>query len=265
MRQNHHESFEFPPTASTAKRYRVSYEAKDLINRILQEKEHRLCSKKYAVNDHQQQTRGLAGKTVSSNLGTQDYQGHFVFPDDASDIKAHPFFAGILWDRLHLTKPPEVPVVKSRYDTRYFDEEDPISEVDDGTSNDSLQEEELQAQEAYEAEIAAAFERDTAMKAHNGDNTRVLQIGDNLIEPREPDTPGTVLVNKTLGKTREKKRPRDRILRDKNVSRHAMELRKKGAFLGYTYRRPRIAMDYDEGSRISKESSSRRGRIPSVY
>ena len=232
---------------------------------MLQEKEHRLCSKKYAVNDHQQQTRGLAGKTTSLHPGAQDYHGHFVFPDDANDIKAHPFFAGIPWDRLDLTKPPEVPVVKSRHDTRYFDEEDPISEVDDGTSNDSLQEEELQAQEAYEAEIAAAFDRDTAMKAHNGDNTRVLQIGDHLVEPREPDTPGTVVANKTLGKTRERKRPRDRILRDRNVARQAMELRKKGAFLGYTYRRPWTAVDNNEASRISKESSSRRGRIPSVY
>ena len=262
--QNHHESFEFPPTASTAKRYRVSFEAKDLINRMLQEKEHRLCSKKYAINDHQQQLRGLE-RTTSLNPGTQNYQGHFVFPDDASDIKAHPFFAGIPWDRLHLTKPPEVPVVKSRHDTRYFDEEDPISEVDDGSSNDSLQEEELQAQEAYEAAIAAAFERDAALKAHHGDNTRGLQIGDDLIEPKGPDTLGTVVANKTMGKTRERKRPRDRILRDKNIARQALELRKKGAFLGYTYRRPRTAIESNEGSRISKESSSRRGRIPSLY
>ena len=262
--QNHHESFEFPPSASTSKRYKVSFEAKDLINRMLQEKEHRLCSKKYAINDQQQQTKRLAGKTSSSNLRVQDYQGHFVFPDDATDIKAHPFFTGIPWERLHLTKPPEVPVVKSRYDTKYFDEEDPISEVDDASSNDSIREEELQAQEAYEAEIAANFEREAAENGGNGMDFNALQTANNSAKARA-ETPGTVIASKTIGKTKEKKRPRDRILRDKSVARQVMELRKKGAFLGYTYRRPRALASSVESVRIGRESVSRRGRIPSVH
>jgi hypothetical protein len=39
------------------------------------------------------------------------------------------------------------------------------------------------------------------------------------------------------GKT--KKRARDKALRDPSVGRKVMELRKKGAFFGYTYRRPK--------------------------
>jgi hypothetical protein len=41
---------------------------------------------------------------------------------------------------------------------------------------------------------------------------------------------------------KEKKRPRDKILRDPEVGRQVLEIRKKGAFVGYTYRRPRFAM-----------------------
>jgi hypothetical protein len=40
-------------------------------------------------------------------------------------------------------------------------------------------------------------------------------------------------------KKKQKKRPRDRILRDHNISRQVLELRKKGAFLGYTYLKPK--------------------------
>lgn len=38
---------------------------------------------------------------------------------------------------------------------------------------------------------------------------------------------------------KEKKRPRDKMLRDPVVGRKCMELRKRNAFFGYTYRRPR--------------------------
>lgn len=38
---------------------------------------------------------------------------------------------------------------------------------------------------------------------------------------------------------KEKKRPRDKMLRDAAVGKKVMELRKKAAFFGYTYRRPR--------------------------
>lgn len=45
----------------------------------------------------------------------------------------------------------------------------------------------------------------------------------------------------TMGKAqrpkKERKRPRDKLLRDPVLGRKALELRKKGAFLGYTYRR----------------------------
>ena len=41
---------------------------------------------------------------------------------------------------------------------------------------------------------------------------------------------------------KEKRRPRDKVLRDVHVGKKAMEIRKKKAFFGYTYRRPKPLM-----------------------
>ncbi|CAI6335355.1 unnamed protein product [Periconia digitata] len=41
---------------------------------------------------------------------------------------------------------------------------------------------------------------------------------------------------------KDKKRPRDKLLRDPTVGRTVLELRKKGAFIGYTYRRPTFTL-----------------------
>ena len=56
---------------------------------------------------------------------------------------------------------------------------------------------------------------------------------------------------KTKKAGKEKKRPRDRVLRDKVVGRQVLDLRKKGAFLGYTYRRPRFSVGEEERGRQS--------------
>ena len=47
------------------------------------------------------------------------------------------------------------------------------------------------------------------------------------------------------GRAKEKKRARDKLLRDPKVGRTVLEIRKRGAFIGYTYRRPRgtVMMD----------------------
>lgn len=52
-----------------------------------------------------------------------------------------------------------------------------------------------------------------------------------------------------VGKVREKKRPRDRVLRDKDARRKVLEIRKKGAFPGYTYRRPKLVSFEEERGR----------------
>ena len=204
----------FPSPESTDKRDKVSFEAMELINSLLQEKEHRICSKKYKANDHSK--RLIGGR---SDKQMRDYQGYYVYPDDATDIKAHPFFHGLSWDRLHLSRPPFVPDVKSREDTKYFDEEDPISDVEDESSYNGSQ----------RRSAGVAVEHDTQVDGP------LWQREDVEAKPRK------------AGK--EKKRPRDRVLRDKVVGRQVLELRKKGAFLGYAYRRPGFSVGEEDRGR----------------
>ena len=186
----------------------------ELINSLLQEKEHRICSKKYKANDHPK--RLIGGR---SDKQMRDYQGYYVYPDDATDIKAHPFFHGLSWDRLHLSRPPFVPDVKSREDTKYFDEEDPISDVED------------------ESSFSVSQRKSTGIAVEH-----TTQVDGPLWQ-------GEVVEAKPRKAGKEKKRPRDRVLRDKVVGRQVLELRKQGAFLGYAYRRPGFSVGEEERGR----------------
>ena len=241
------------------RRDRVSYDAMDLINSILQEKQHRLCSQKYKLNDYQHSKR-IPGQLIAARANKQsvDYQGHYVYADDATDIKAHPFFNGIEWDRLHLSRPPFIPDIKSRDDTKYFDDDDPISDVDDASSNCSASNDPyvgLRAKTTAVAGLAGVAQVDGAPVLHD------LGLGNglaNVVARTEGDPINNAVAtddSKAKNARREKKRPRDRVLRDKEVGRKVLELRKRGAFLGYTYRRPLASRDEEDRGR---QGSSRR-------
>lgn len=234
------------------RRDRVSYDAMDLINSILQEKEHRLCSPKYKLNDYDFSKR-VKGQLVRADRESVDYQGHYVYADDATDIKAHPFFHGLAWDRLHLSRPPFVPDVKSRDDTKYFDDDEPISDVDDASSYSS-------APNGPELELCTntvvrAAGLAVASQVDGADGPKGPGLGDRLngmVTRTEGDAVNIVVAAddaKAKKVHREKKRPRDRVLRDKEVGRKVLELRKKGAFLGYTYRRPLVSRDDEDRGR----------------
>jgi protein-serine/threonine kinase len=49
-------------------------------------------------------------------------------------------------------------------------------------------------------------------------------------------------IRKRKSHKKDKKRPRDKALRDTSVGRTVLEIRKKGAFIGYTYRRPDFSL-----------------------
>lgn len=251
--QDNANSLSFPHEREVERKEKVSFDAMDLINSLLQEKEHRLSSKKYRLNDWQHSGRS-PGQLVAkrSDPLAQDYQGNFVYPDDASDIKAHGFFSRIVWNRLHLTRPPFVPDVNGRDDTKYFDEEDPISDVDDAASQSGEQDLEM-------PEHVPGVNRMTQVDGAPGlqDETISTVAG----SPNEDHRMSPRLKGKyeKVGKAKAKKRPRDRVLRDKEVGRKALEVRKKGAFLGYTYRRPKLLPFEDERGR---QRDARRSLIP---
>jgi protein-serine/threonine kinase len=64
---------------------------------------------------------------------------------------------------------------------------------------------------------------------------------------------------------KEKKRPRDRLLRDKEVAKSVFEERKKGAFLGYSYRRIRKGSVGSMGLRAMAGVSNGKGKTSAVW
>lgn len=206
----------------------------DLIERLLQDKENRLSSRAYQANDRLQFTTIRHRIVVqTTDPASPSYKGRHVYPDDASDIKAHPFFQDIAWGELLHQTPPYLPRVKNSHDTKYF----------------GNVEEELAGQDVI-----------------SSGSTTLIPNADKALPPRQdgarPDEnmniPGTARAaagenqacpppfpprKKVPG---DKNRARDKILRDMVVGKTALDLRKKGAFIGYTYRRPmgpRLALE----------------------
>lgn len=229
----------FPSDDNVGGKGRIPYNAKDLINSLLQEKQHRLCSKSYSLNDFRDRPQPNGHITdTRGEKPPRDYQGHHVYPDDAVDIKAHPFFRGLSWDTIHLSQPPFVPDVRSQADTKYFDE-DPISDVDDGSSEpdsleggDSLDDSNLEPHPARKSSVSASTKYDGEDYMNN---RPMAQFGGD----------GSYVAADKTTRPKEKQRPRDRVLRDKKFGRKVLELRKRGAFLGYAYQRP-TTMLYDK-------------------
>lgn len=215
----------------------------ELINSLLQEKEHRICSTKYRCNDYVHSKRS-PGQLVArrADPSVQDYQGNYVYPEDATDIKNHRFFKHISWDRLHLTRPPFVPDVSSRDDTKYFDDDEPISDVDDAAS------------------ITDNQDWDQEMHGLAPGTARVTQVDGAQGQHRVVESN----TGKCSPKAKEKKRPRDKVLRDREVGRKVLDIRKQGAFIGYTYRRRQplglgLSLELERG-RSSR--AARRSLIP---
>ena len=41
--------------------------------------------------------------------------------NNAKEVKNHPFFKGVDWEKIRTMKPPFVPEISTEYDTKYFD------------------------------------------------------------------------------------------------------------------------------------------------
>ena len=222
----HEQTFTFPHKPVVSRR------CQDLIQRIIQDKDHRLCSKRYT-----RQSRASDSSSIKHSR-YQDFAGRYVYPNDAEDIKSHKWFRDISWDCLHLSTPPFVPNIKSMDDTQYFDEEDLISDFSDSVQNMIPKDEDI-------ADALKPFNREIQILA-----TGFIERPHDSIRLRkmEREIDGFVMCEeqkeylkrfvKVYGK-KEKKRPRDKLLRDKETASKVLQLRKEGAFLGYTYRRIR--------------------------
>ncbi|OJJ45377.1 hypothetical protein ASPZODRAFT_581180 [Penicilliopsis zonata CBS 506.65] len=241
---HHLETLHFPSQSPSDRL--VSTTAIDLINRILTSKERRLCCGNYRIND-------ILNSPAARHLLCQDqrnrnYQGYFVYPDDAIEIKSHPFFRGIRWDILHLQRPPLMPRVRGWEDTRYFEGSACLNgdEDDDTESTSSENTECIGQQRVSEPTSHRTSELARDLKPHNEN-----ELGSSAVpEVDDPDFFSPLAGCKRTAdhseppqKKRKKRqktrvRPRDKILRDKGVGKRVLEMRKKDAFWGYTYRRP---------------------------
>ncbi|QSZ33910.1 hypothetical protein DSL72_005484 [Monilinia vaccinii-corymbosi] len=237
---NHKTTFQFPSRPSVSRR------CQDLIRSIIQEKDHRLCSRRY-------RSRETTLGSMSSRRN-QDYAGRYVYPNDAEDIKAHKWFRDVQWDRIHLMPPPFIPNIKSMDDTHYFDEEEPISDFSESVASATPTVQQI-------ADALRPFNREIQILATSfierpHDSTRLKKVEKEIDQFNMRDDEKEYLKTfvKTFGR-KERKRPRDRLLRDKEIAPKILELRKRGAFLGYTYKR------IDTGVSC-KRSGSERGVVP---
>ncbi|KAJ5129741.1 uncharacterized protein N7515_005780 [Penicillium bovifimosum] len=242
----HKDWLEFPQERASDRM--VSPEAMDLISRILQERQYRLCSPKYRANDIL--TRRPVSNQMMYSMGPQyrDVASYFVYPNDATDIKMHPFFRGIRWQYLHMCKPPMIPRVRGWEDTRYFDEWKMTGEIVDKLSaNDSKKAGE--SPEPRPDEVTPEIQECGPADA---------------IQSPVGETHTATQKAKEAQKAKEKKnRPRDKILRDNQMGNTALDIRKRGAFLGYTYRRPNdvaLAFSTERG-----RQTQTRGQLAALY
>lgn len=291
----HRKTLIFPQTEGIKE---PSIEALDLMMQLLVEKEKRICSRQYELNDFSRRIVGGRLVRCAADKTNQNYQGHFVYPDDAEDIKRHPFFKDLEWDTVHLRRPPYLPRVKDWEDTKYFDEEEPPSDVDTATSLDEADlafdpamaeqntclNEELQPLLPSSPQVSQHHHEDQyilpSMAIHiprkdstppylgppkpeslndmrnpllqpamlessgaNGCMSADVVHADNGGQVDEPRQDVYVENIKPKTKKKEKKRPRDIILRDESAGRQAMKIRKEMAFLGYDYRQPVLVKD----------------------
>lgn len=169
-----------------------------------------------------------------------DFFGRYVFPDDAEDIKSHRWFKNVPWERLHTLSPPFVPHIHSPDDTRYFDESGSIDDMTDtigkktGISPNHIRE--------ILYEFRPSFQ-DLAIElvAEPYDTIKLCHIDQRIeMEPKVTATEKDVLKHfMRMYGNKERKRPRDRILRDEKTKDIALDVRKQTAFIGYTWRRMR--------------------------
>lgn len=216
----------------------VSQDAMDLITRILQERQYRLCSQKYQANDILNSQAVSNQMLYSMDSRYRNIASYYVYPNDAADIKVHPFFRGVRWQDLHLCQPPMIPRVRNWEDTRYFEDWKLVA-------NAPVQ---ADAHDSDDNEQSPESDPNAITRAPNPDENISVE------PPNAGATPAGLSEQiKDVEKRKEKKRPRDKILRDKKMSQDVLEIRKQGAFLGYTYRRP---------NEMALAFSTERGRQP---
>ncbi|KAK1503313.1 hypothetical protein CTAM01_04625 [Colletotrichum tamarilloi] len=92
------------------------------------DKDSRLSSPEYRNQDARRSWEKLQGyKKIPSQ---------YVFNNDASEIKAHPWFRGVPWEAIRSSRPEWIPHIQSYADSHYFEEDEPISDWSDSMDSE---------------------------------------------------------------------------------------------------------------------------------
>lgn len=200
------------------------------MHRLIREKETRLCSKRYQMKDRGQIDPGRVPNFFS----------RYVFPDDAKDIRSHRWFKDVAWDQLHAITPPFIPHIHSPEDTHYFDESGSLDDMSDSACRSTGL---LPAQvKEILHEFRPSFQNQAAEFIKEPFDTIKLRRIDLTIDESSRMNAAEKEIMKQFVRMyghKERKRPRDRVLRDTKTKDVAMNVRKQTAFMGYTWRRMR--------------------------
>lgn len=221
--QAHNQTFQFPM------RPEATDKCRELMYHLIQDKKHRLSSKLYAMKDLEEQ-----GVGITTNL-----LRHHVFPHDGEDIRAHKWFKQIPWDQMHTLKPPFIPNVTSFDDTQYFNESEPIEDWSDSSPSAGLTVDEVTS--VLEGFRPAVQSMGVHLVAKPHDSTALRKLDEHIEAQADLNTDEKNILKQfmRLYGRKQRKRPRDLLLRDDKLKKIVMDTRKASAFIGYTWRRMR--------------------------
>lgn len=198
--------------------------------RLIQDKDTRLCSKRYQIKDRDQVESGR----------NSELSGRYVFGDDAEDIKAHRWFKNVPWDHLHTLSPPFIPRIDSVEDTHYFDESEPVEDWSQSSpSPGGLSPDDLKTILHDFREGVQIMAMQLVATPYDSSKLRSIDQQIDATVALAPEEREVLKHFVRLYGRKERKRPRDRLLRDEKIKGVVMDVRKKTAFLGYTWRRMR--------------------------
>ncbi|KAK1966273.1 hypothetical protein LY78DRAFT_747204 [Colletotrichum sublineola] len=212
----------------------VSNMCRHLIRDLLQDKRDRLSSPEYREQDDRRARQQL--------LGHPETPRNYVFPNDANEIKAHPWFRGVPWEKMRFVQPEWIPDIKSFADAHYFGEDEPISDWSESVDSDTGKglEDPTDLDSAF---LQLGFGHDVQalvkdFTARPYDSTKLKRFDRDIGNHSELDDAQKEYLKCYARRAghKERKRPRDKLLRDPWVKDEVLQMRKQTAFLGYSWR-----------------------------
>ncbi|KAK1724624.1 kinase-like domain-containing protein [Colletotrichum acutatum] len=213
----------------------VSRVCRQLIKDLLQDKDGRLSSPEYRNQDARRSWEKLQGyKRVPSQ---------YVFNNDASEIKAHPWFRGVPWETIRSSRPEWIPHIQSYADSHYFEEDEPISDWSDSMDSEIVEGSE-NLDDLRLRFLQYDFEDDvrgltTEFISKPYDSSKLKRFDRDIDDHAFLEDVEKAFLKwyvRRVGR-KECKRPRDKLLRDRWVKEEVLQMRKQTAFLGYSWRR----------------------------